>query len=76
MSGFQLQVDNADSAIIATIVKMKLPNGNSFVEGFGSVQQLEDLETLVAENNRAILADQSIRKYVELMPEMIELKAQ
>ena len=76
MDGFQLQVSQGDSAAIAAVVQMKLPNGKSFVDCFQSVQQLEELETVVNENNRNVLTDQTIRKYVDLLPEMAELKAQ
>ena len=76
MSGYQLQETPGDAAIVHKVVRKQLSNGSGFVNCFETVEQLDELENLIAENSRAILTDQSIRKYVELMPEMAELKAQ
>ena len=76
MSGFVLQVSPGDALIMSEVVKKQLSNGSAFVGSFSSVGELEQLETLISENSRVVLLDQTIRKYAELMPEMIELKAQ
>ena len=76
MSGYQLQETPGDAVIVSTIVKKQLYNGSSFVNCFETAEQLEALEASVLENSRAILTDQTIRKYVDLLPEMAELKAQ
>ena len=76
MTGFTMSKSEADCAAVGTALEMTVPDVKSFVSCFETVEELEALEASVLENSRAVLTDQSLRKYCELIPVMNALKEQ
>ena len=75
MTGFQMSVSEADCAAVAVVVNKQLSDGKSVIDCFKTVEELESLKTVIVES-KAPLSDQALRKYCDLLPDMIALKEQ
>jgi hypothetical protein len=73
MTQFVLTPDIRDGPVVHDVLNKSIANSLEFVESL-SVGGLEQLQELVAASPKHILTDTTIRKYAELLPEMIEVK--
>ena len=72
MSSFQLQVTPGDAAIVSESQK-KTYNIMETLNDL-SAAELEELDLIATTHSKYVLADQVIRKYVEVLPEFKEIK--
>ena len=73
MAQFSMNVDARDCAIVGEVMQKKLDDSSDFIDAL-ELDKLENVQEIVWANPKHLMTDTTLRKYADLLPEMLEIR--